>query len=254
MTTQSHRRLTVIGPWPPHVPASSRARPRAGGAGFEAARPDCLVAARLAAGRRPLRPLPRPARLLSTPKITRTGSWSSGGRPRAAPVPARREDFPRLALSVSPDVLVPRPETEGIDRVVAPRCWPAARALVVAISGTGSGAIAFAYRPVGTGAPSAGGRISRRAPRGRLAQRARSEAGVAASAPGLRSFRAARSSGRASTWGGQPSLPSEPASFPRCRRSFAHKPRARARRRRTGLTVRRRSLRGPPACSGPAGS
>ena len=85
-----------------------------------------------------------PARRLSTPTITR---FQSQIERRAAREPLQYllgwEDFHGLRLAVSPDVLVPRPETEGLVEwaleVLAGRPEPA-----LADLGTGSGAIACA--------------------------------------------------------------------------------------------------------------
>ena len=85
-----------------------------------------------------------PARRLSTPTITRFQSQIAR---RAAREPLQYllgwEDFHGVRLAVSPDVLVPRPETEGLVEwaleVLAGRPEP-----VVADLGTGSGAIACA--------------------------------------------------------------------------------------------------------------
>ena len=113
-------------------------------AGIETARPEAewLLASLLGVDRFAL--YLDPARRLSTPKITR---YLGLVERRAAREPLQYllgwEDFHGLRLAVSPDVLVPRPETEGLIEwaleVLAGRPEP-----VVADLGTGSGAIACA--------------------------------------------------------------------------------------------------------------
>ena len=84
-------------------------------AGIETARPEAewLLASLLGVDRFAL--YLDPARRLSTPKITR---YLGLVERRAAREPLQYllgwEDFHGLRLAVSPDVLVPRPETEGL--------------------------------------------------------------------------------------------------------------------------------------------
>ena len=116
-------------------------------AGIETARPEAewLLASLLGVDRFAL--YLDPARRLSTPKITR---YLSLIERRAAREPLQHllgwEDFHGLRLAVSPDVLVPRPETEGLVEwaleVLAGRPEP-----VVADLGTGSGAAPGAVAP-----------------------------------------------------------------------------------------------------------
>ena len=113
-------------------------------AGIESARPEAewLLASLLGVDRFAL--YLDPARRLSTPKVTR---YLGLVERRAAREPLQYllgwEDFHGLRLAVSPDVLVPRPETEGLVEwaleVLAGRAEP-----VVADLGTGSGAVACA--------------------------------------------------------------------------------------------------------------
>ena len=113
-------------------------------AGIETARPEAewLLAGLLGVDRFTL--YLDPARRLSTPTITR---FLGQIERRAAREPLQYllgwEDFHGLRLAVSSDVLVPRPETEGLVEwaleVLADRPEPA-----VADLGTGSGAIACA--------------------------------------------------------------------------------------------------------------
>jgi release factor glutamine methyltransferase len=112
--------------------------------GIEAARPEAewLLASLLGVERFAL--YLDPARRLSTPTIAR---YRDLVERRAAREPLQYllgwEDFHGLRLRVTPDVLVPRPETEGLVEwaieVLAGRPDP-----VVADLGTGSGAIACA--------------------------------------------------------------------------------------------------------------
>jgi release factor glutamine methyltransferase len=113
-------------------------------AGIESARPEAewLLASLLGVDRFAL--YLDPARRLSTPKVTR---YLALVERRAAREPLQYllgwEDFHGLRLAVTPDVLVPRPETEGLVEwvleVLADRPDP-----VMADLGTGSGAIACA--------------------------------------------------------------------------------------------------------------
>ena len=123
-------------------------------AGIETARPEAewLLASLLGVDRFAL--YLDPARRLSTPKITR---YLSLIERRAAREPLQHllgwEDFHGLRLAVSPDVLVPRPETEGLVEwaleVLAGRPEPVVAdlggGLAVEISG---GALAVASRNV----------------------------------------------------------------------------------------------------------
>jgi release factor glutamine methyltransferase len=112
--------------------------------GIETARPEAewLLASLLGVERFAL--YLDPARRLSTPTVTR---YLSLIERRAAREPLQYllgwEDFHGLRLAVTPDVLVPRPETEGLVEwaveVLGGRPDP-----VVADLGTGSGAIACA--------------------------------------------------------------------------------------------------------------
>ena len=74
-------------------------------------------------------------------------AWPALLRRRAAGEPLAyvvgESEFCGLKLQVSPAVLVPRPETEGLVRW-ALECWPAAPAASVVDLGTGSGAVALA--------------------------------------------------------------------------------------------------------------
>ena len=74
-------------------------------------------------------------------------AWPTLLRRRAAGEPLAyvvgESEFCGLKLQVSPAVLVPRPETEGLVRW-ALECWPAAPAASVVDLGTGSGAVALA--------------------------------------------------------------------------------------------------------------
>ena len=113
-------------------------------AGIETARPEAewLLAGLLGVERFAL--FADPARRLATPTVTR---YLSLVERRAAREPLQYllgwEEFHGLRLAVSPDVLVPRPETEGLVEwaleLLADRPEP-----VVADLGTGSGAIACA--------------------------------------------------------------------------------------------------------------
>ncbi len=71
-----------------------------------------------------------------------SGSWSVGGR-RASRLPISRGRGWSLALEVTPDVLIPRPETELLVELVL-RHLPSDRPCRIADLGTGSGAIALA--------------------------------------------------------------------------------------------------------------